>query len=549
MGESLRIDADLASALATELSSIADATQQDLNQLRDALDREGECWGDDEPGHVFAEGYAPAAKNGLTSFQNLADNLRALGKNIGDATETIRNQDQLGAQQLRNQGSGSDYVAPQGTSPNQVGQQQPTTVPAATPTSGDTTSPTSATASPSPDATTGSGDIAAPGDTAVDPGSPVYQPNTGPDVPTTSPSVPSGPGIAPQAAGQQAPTSATETVAPQSSRAPQAVSSPDAASAAPKDTSAAPAGSSSRVSSSESPWSSAKASPQRNAPGTPWAPNSPGNPAPGQVLPPRRRAPGRIPPKPEPAARPKRGTAQPARVSVGPERTGGATARALADRHDLNLVGFDSGDIDGTTVQEIAAAVDAMLERHPFLVLAGIEITELTDGAVSRVVPAPTGRKAAGAKAGARILLDRATITDHDRLSEKIRTTTQSGESILEFEARPVYSTMIHAFGRIMEISAGPQVRGLAQRSLIAEYQRISGPWHGTETLAGVVGGYRRWRSQLSSRSFVDGRFHPRDALVAAFAEVELRGEHAGAPARVLHRLIVERASERANSP
>ncbi|WP_067670611.1 hypothetical protein [Nocardia miyunensis] len=551
MGESLRIDADLAHALTTELSAIADDAQQDLNQLRDALDREGECWGHDEPGRVFGENYEPAAKNGLTSFTHLVDNLRTLGKNIGDATDAINVQDQTGAQQLRQQSSGSDSAAPESTS-NQAGQRQPTSAPAATSASGDTTDPNSATASSAPATTTGSGDSTAPGDTTAAPAASAYQPGISPADPTSSPSDPADSGTAPQTSGQQSPDSAADAGGSPAAqtRAPQAVSAPASATTASKPQApTAAAGSSSKVPSSDIPWPGAKAAPQRNAAGTPWSPSSPGNPAPGQVLPPRRRAPGRIPLEPEPASRPERRKPQPPRISVGAERTGAAAARALADRHDLDLVGFDTGDVDDKTVREIAAAVDAMLERHPFLVLAGIEITELTDGAVSRVVPKPAReKKPADAKSGARILLDGTAITDHDRLSEKLRTTTQSGESILEFEARPVYSTMIYAFGAIAQNAAGPQARRLAQRTLITEYHRISGPWHGTETLARVAGGYRRWRSALSSRAFAQGRFNPRDALVAAFAEVELRGERAGAPARVLHRLVVERARERSNS-
>jgi hypothetical protein len=108
-----------------------------------------------------------------------------------------------------------------------------------------------------------------------------------------------------------------------------------------------------------------------------------------------------------------------------------------------------------------------------------------------------------------------------------------------------MYSTIVGDLGRIMEGSTGRQTRRLAQRSLITEYQRINGPWGGDETLARVVGGYRRWRDQLSCRTVVDGRFQPRAALVAAFAEVELCGDEACGPARVLCRLLVENARGR----
>ena len=108
-----------------------------------------------------------------------------------------------------------------------------------------------------------------------------------------------------------------------------------------------------------------------------------------------------------------------------------------------------------------------------------------------------------------------------------------------------MYSTIVGDLGRILEEQAGQPIRRLAQRALITEYRRISDPWGTGETLARIVGGYRRWRNQLGGNSILDGRFQPSTALVAAFAEVELRGDDACGPARVLYRLLVEGARER----
>jgi hypothetical protein len=108
-----------------------------------------------------------------------------------------------------------------------------------------------------------------------------------------------------------------------------------------------------------------------------------------------------------------------------------------------------------------------------------------------------------------------------------------------------MYSTIVGDLGRIMAEQAGRPVWRMAQRSLITEYRRIDGPWGSGETVASIVGSFRRWRDQLGGNSIVDGRFQPRAALVAAFAEVELRGEDACGPARVLHRLLVEGARGR----
>lgn len=105
----------------------------------------------------------------------------------------------------------------------------------------------------------------------------------------------------------------------------------------------------------------------------------------------------------------------------------------------------------------------------------------------------------------------------------------------------------------------------VAQRALITECHRVSGPWDrnntptgvvrgyrkwwvrlsdrsffGNRFEAGVVGGYRQWRNQLGGYSIVGGCFQPCAGLVAGFVEVELRGEDACGPARVLSRLLVE---------
>ncbi|WP_433711067.1 hypothetical protein ACQP2U_33120 [Nocardia sp. CA-084685] len=128
-----------------------------------------------------------------------------------------------------------------------------------------------------------------------------------------------------------------------------------------------------------------------------------------------------------------------------------------------------------------------------------------------------------------------------------------------------MYSTVVRELGQILEKAAGPCIRQLAQRAPITEYHRVSGPWARNNILAGVVrgyrkwcaqlsgrsfignrfearivGGYRRWRDQLGGNSIVDGRFRPHAALVAAFAEVELRGDDACDPKRLLYRLLAE---------
>ncbi|MFI6773166.1 hypothetical protein [Nocardia sp. NPDC050412] len=54
-----------------------------------------------------------------------------------------------------------------------------------------------------------------------------------------------------------------------------------------------------------------------------------------------------------------------------------------------------------------------------------------------------------------------------------------------------------------------------------------------------MVSDYKRWRSGLSHNCFRHGVFAPAPALAEAFTTVELNGEAAPGPAKVLHRLLV----------
>jgi hypothetical protein len=201
------------------------------------------------------------------------------------------------------------------------------------------------------------------------------------------------------------------------------------------------------------------------------------------------------------------------------------------------MAGFDTSGIQESTAREMAAAVDDILGKYPFVELAGIEVSELPGGAASLVVRKPNPDDTGTAPW---IVLDRAAVSNPELLVEKVRAATQSGDLVDRSEERPMYSIMIGHLGWIFEEAAGPRPRQLAERMLITEYRRVSGPWDGTVTLAHIVGGYRRWRAQLSGGSFSHGRFQPRAALVAGFSEVELFGENACGPAKALHRLVVE---------
>ncbi|WP_330257094.1 hypothetical protein OG874_22500 [Nocardia sp. NBC_00565] len=535
MDQSLRVDVDRLRTLALDMSAMADGARQELTTLKAALTAEGECWGNDEPGRTFGEQYEPAAKNGLTGFQNLVDRLQQMSGALSGTAETFENQDLETAAEISDPTPTGFTSEPTSYIPNQPTSIAPSSDQPSTQTQNVTpsaSSPTDSTSSPtvSPSSPTASEPIpgvsAIPGAADV-PGVP-YQPAQSQDQAQSNPG-----STVPSTSDQDQSDRAAST---ENQPIPGTAIPPAAAAAATSDT---PAQSPAAGKAAGTPWSRPTTGmPWQQSPtGTPWPRN--GSRRPGQVIPPRRAD---AAPKPDPArgaTKPRRSKSEPAQAKRKPVQTDAAAlaaARVLAARYGFRIVGFDTSGIGEQTVAELAAAIDDVLGRYPFIALGGIEITELADGAVSRVT---WDRPDDDASTAAWILLDRRTVADPARLTEKVSAATRSGQMVAGSGERPMHSTIVHDLGRIVT-AAVPRARRLAQRALITEYHRISGPWQRADTLAGVVAGYRVWRAQLSRGCFTDGRWDPGPGLVLGFAEVVVCGARACGPAGVLHRLVVE---------
>lgn len=572
MGQALRVDTDLLRALTPELAAIADTAQEELARLKERLAAEGHCWGDDEPGRAFGDSYEPAADKGITGFENLVHNLHGMSSSVADAGEVMREQDRNIGSQLRKRDpfdstpvGDTPYDQPraQGPAPSH-GPSIPDA--AATRTGPGVTAPASSdepTVRSDPTAQAADPTASASDPTAV-PGTrqPGYQPTGGPSAPGSMSPGDYGPAADADSSGQPAPNS-NSTPSPQDRATPTtrnaaptgrtpsspATATPTADSppaAAPKPGASGPAAVQRTPETrwtrppTESPW-------MRNTSGTPWSRNDGGR-SPGQVFPPHRKDPQPDARKPvgpgkDPKARKPRPApteAKHSRVRTDPDAV--AAARALAARHGLRIAGFEDSGVSRRTVDEIAAAVDGILGRYPFIKPAGIEITELRDGTVSRVVSNRASDDTADAVTGGWISLDRVAVANPGLLAERVEAAVRAGERVAGPPEQPMYATIVRDLGRVLEATAGPHVRQSAQRSLLMEYRRISGPWDRGDTLAAIVRGYREWRAQLVRACFSGDRFDPRAAVVESFTEVELRGESACGPAKVLHRLAIEHA-------
>ncbi|WP_328412293.1 hypothetical protein [Nocardia sp. NBC_00403] len=209
-------------------------------------------------------------------------------------------------------------------------------------------------------------------------------------------------------------------------------------------------------------------------------------------------------------------------------------AREMAAEHHLEIRGFEDAGLHEHTVQQMATALDHVLGRYT-LPLCGIEITHLA-GAPSRVENRSTTAESSDPMPW--IVLDTAAAADPLLLAAPAVATSQSTDPV--HSERPMYATIVRALGGVLDISGGFRARTEAQRALITEYLRVRGGEG--DTLARVVSGYKRWRSDLSDNCFHHSVFAPAPALAEAFAAVELDDEAARAPQKVLHRLLVTMA-------
>ncbi|WP_433733148.1 hypothetical protein ACQP0C_12875 [Nocardia sp. CA-129566] len=549
MAESLWADLDAMRTSAAQLDGVADEVARMVADLKADLAREGEFWGDDDPGKMIAESYVPGADKAMEGMENLVQAVRSMQSQLASAAKTFGQQDLAGAQHI-NKADPTDVTT---DADDTGGYQRPTSIPTPT-TSGQSTPQGSTPVSNIHPTTT---------DRPKTDGS-AAQNNAGQSPSAQSPSAqsadpqsnaPAGSDGRNQGTGgnggtddSQAPadgsdsadnaTPASTTAAPAAS--PAAANPSATAGARSNPVSAKQSGSAARTAGSTAgtPWSG-------NSAGTPWSKSpaassptsSPSNGAPPRVSPPR---PGGRPgadkdaaeknKKKEKRAAPQRPVPQQAETDTEAMRI----AREMAARHNLEIRGFESSGIHADTVREMAAALDAMVGRYT-VPLHGIEIADLA-GAPSRVENRNT--EAESDDPAPWIMLDRAAVANPRMLTGSTVAVPHSTRPTRP--DRPMYTTILRALGGALDLAGGFRARTEAQRTLITEYLRVRGAKG--DTLARVVSGYKRWRSALSDNCFRNGVFAPAAALAEAFAAVELDGDAASGPAKTLHRLLVTMA-------
>ncbi|MEU7767900.1 hypothetical protein AB0B25_22640 [Nocardia sp. NPDC049190] len=549
MSEPLRVGTDSLRGIVPGLENLADEVSRAISELKALIAEERLCWGADDIGRTFQEGYLPDAQHAVESLDVVAEVLQAIPPRVAEVADAFHHEDHAGAFRIQAVDStGGNALG--GTDFGTDERMNAVSLAGLNGLGGQKSAPDHAVAKPLRDDV---GSVAAPTGSAES-----KKPHSF-DAQDRHRSAPDsvdadrmdadrmdadGPVSEDVVGAGQGPSGRNFFAGDAKAGGGDRVVTPVAKTAADRHLAvgAAPDGVGRDRS---SPWS-------RYSP-TPWS-SPPRSPAPEGGTPPRvspprelrrRGEPVRSPFSPRTTA-PRRSPPVPSRSIPDPCTDPAALqiAVAMAARHRLWINGFETALVSVHTVGEIAAAVDDMLSKYT-VPLRGIAVTDLAEGAPSglvwehsasesRTTDSPTVRPAAW------IVLDRTLAADPVAHAEAVRAAIRSGMKVRKCIERVMYSTVVGEFGRLLDGAGGFRAGRHTQRVLIGEYLRVNGA--DAAAAGGVISGYRRWRSALPG-AVVEGVFDPHSALSEAFTEVELEGQDASGPAKGLHQLLVSAAT------
>ncbi|MBV7706629.1 hypothetical protein NOVA_27960 [Nocardia nova] len=531
MSGELRLDLAGLRERGARLAELADRVGQTYAGLRDCLDQAQGSWGDDYMGRQFAEQFTPHADQMLANVRAMEKGLHSTASGIIGVANEFDAQDAGSAARLadaagnRDPGTGSSATVAPDTptgrpSPADAGPQVPYN-PAAvsparnSPVAGGPAHPTGgAQRADQPPA----GGSRSPNGSPTDPqdGTESRSPWNR-DRPESDPSGRDG-----------RPPSGDSGRRPSSVSAPPSSSSglpPADRRGAPRAADASSGSGAGPTKRGDTPWGGQQ--PPRH-PGTPGRAEGPGKPgSPGK---PEANPRHGSPPRSDRSSRDKAraGDRRRSRQQQASDPMIGWLARTLAERHGVQVTGFDTPGLQLPPIRDFVAAVDRVLTDYPMIGLDSVAVAELGGelGTV-RWSREPGIEDAAGS-----MTLDRRTAQEPAAAAPTVEPDGEPARS-------DIYPATLREFGRALDAAGGGVARKQAQRVLIAEYLRLQPD----RTLAEVVSGYRDWRAGLAGNTSASSEFDVGEALGIAFAEVVQHGEEAGIQARLLHAVLVAAAS------
>ncbi|MBF6394116.1 hypothetical protein IU443_29750 [Nocardia farcinica] len=219
-------------------------------------------------------------------------------------------------------------------------------------------------------------------------------------------------------------------------------------------------------------------------------------------------------------------------------------AAILEQLHPVRVEGFDRPGVSLTVAQEYARAVHDMMTRYPQMQPNVIAIGEVRDPRAHRINARTPSRRSrdGGDWYVEQLLMNEMFAGDYEGWRTSAAQDVASGFHPPGFDRRPVYATIVHEFGHVLDVAGNHGARAEVARTLDRYYQQ-NYPLQPGEKPQDWMRKFNIWLHQLSEYCFKEeGGLELREALAESFAEVEIRGEDACEPAKVLYQLLLDKA-------
>ncbi|MEV6219789.1 phage minor capsid protein [Nocardia sp. NPDC051833] len=210
----------------------------------------------------------------------------------------------------------------------------------------------------------------------------------------------------------------------------------------------------------------------------------------------------------------------------------------LASRFGFDVTGFDTPGVDLETAREFARAIDNMLSKYEYVDLRGVHISTDTSGTNAYAWTEPHRDPSGDWYSEIHLNIDYA--SDPKLFAAETRADAASGHHNPNSHLRPAYSTAIHEFAHALDFNTRAQARKRVDGALFQYWApRYSNPNDNYSTARAQM---KQWvRANLSGYSFdAKGDIEPAEALAEAFEDVEINGDQASEPAKVLYDLLIK---------
>lgn len=213
----------------------------------------------------------------------------------------------------------------------------------------------------------------------------------------------------------------------------------------------------------------------------------------------------------------------------------------LVNRYGLDVLGIYDQDLPVRPLTAFARGIDDVVTRHPDIELPRIvgvvdQDTASTEYAVTQWLRHPDGTVDPVA-----LTLNRRYLVDPEKMRIAVENDMLVGFHPPGFERDPWYANTVHELGHVLDIQGNFRASDEAMETLttyfVQHVARSSDPVR-------MDAEFRAWLGQLSGYSLRrkgDNLVLKRkEAVAEAFLDVEINGDRASEPAKILHRLLTE---------